>query len=547
MASRVTSTTTSLRASNTLSVRDIEGHFQESGTDVESCKSVNTANLRETVEDNSMSPARYQISDKQLAARYSTLASTKPTIYSHSLPNGSLQTVPWLLHQQNTSSCPLHPRPSPKSQFELLQGWQNYCRTSGRPSSLPVSESVENVVSSFTAEGGVFTFSGWLPGFYIVFCHQKNAKTVTFVPVLPLFCCKGGDRPNVQPPAPHNFKEDNIDTVLPDKTIGALLDKLAAVHGNNIVERCQTDYGQTVIFDCCNSGSITRGKSTAVHRRVCGLGKLKGVISPQINEDIWAHHVEAHCGHNLAKGFLHSSLSSHVLLTTCGTEEMAKEYDNGGAFTSALLKLLSSVCHSNVIYTKLIHHLPSLPGQNTQCEGHNRGRICFDSKAPVPKKVWSGIKTKTQYINNWVFYKIKIDGGTAHGITTGAQFALYSSLTPEKGENLGEIPEAHRQVAEKRCSAINSATYRAHWPERSPESADSPWYPHCGERNFENLMHILYICPKYREARREWERSLQEKTKDLKEVLGSEEGIAQTLKFLRKTGRLRTRRTGEEE
>ncbi|CAG7855236.1 SubName: Full=Uncharacterized protein {ECO:0000313/EMBL:CCA76085.1} [Serendipita indica DSM 11827] len=63
MASRVTSTTTSLRASNTLSVRrayyymkDIEGHFQESGTDVESCKSVNTANLRETVEDNSMSP-----------------------------------------------------------------------------------------------------------------------------------------------------------------------------------------------------------------------------------------------------------------------------------------------------------------------------------------------------------------------------------------------------------------------------------------------------------------------------------------------------------
>lgn len=76
--------------------------------------------------------------------------------------------------------------------------------------------------------------------------------------------------------------------------------------------------------------------------------------------------------------------------------------------------------------------------------------------------------------------------------------------------------------------------------------ADSPWCPHCGERNFENLTHILYICPKYREARREWERSLQEKTKDLKEVLGSEEGIAETLKFLRKTGRLRTRRTGKE-
>ncbi|CAG7849766.1 SubName: Full=Uncharacterized protein {ECO:0000313/EMBL:CCA76123.1} [Serendipita indica DSM 11827] len=27
--------------------------------------------------------------------------------------------------------------------------------------------------------------------------------------------------------------------------------------------------------------------------------------------------------------------------------------------------------------------------------------------------------------------------------------------------------------------------------------AETPWCPHCGERNYETLTHVLYICPKY--------------------------------------------------
>ncbi|CCA76508.1 hypothetical protein PIIN_10501 [Serendipita indica DSM 11827] len=77
--------------------------------------------------------------------------------------------------------------------------------------------------------------------------------------------------------------------------------------------------------------------------------------------------------------------------------------------------------------------------------------------------------------------------------------------------------------------------------------ADSPWCPHCGERNYENLMHVLYICPKYGEARAEWERSLRGRTEDLKEVLGTEDGIEETLKFIRKTRRWRTGRAVEGE
>lgn len=220
----------------------------------------------------------------------------------------------------------------------------------------------------------------------------------------------------IQALVPHDFNESNLDTALPDRTIGALLAKIAAAHGDNI----------TVIFDCCHSGSITRGETSAAHGNIRGLGRLEGIISPQIDEEIWADVVENHRGLNPQQKHHHSSLRSHVLLAACSAKEEATEYSSGGAFTSALLKELYSVGHSQVTYAELIRRLPLIPGQNPQCEGHNAGRICFDSKPPVPKRQWFGIKTGTQ--NGRVFYKI--EAGTAHGITEGAQFAVYPTQTP---------------------------------------------------------------------------------------------------------------------
>ena len=104
---------------------------------------------------------------------------------------------------------------------------------------------------------------------------------------------------------------------------------------------------------------MTRGESATSHGRVRGIGKLKGAISPQLDEHIWAHHVE---NQSPAKGFLNSGLGSHVLLAACGAKEEARDSAQGGAFTSALLQTLETVGHNKVTYTELIHRLPSLPG-----------------------------------------------------------------------------------------------------------------------------------------------------------------------------------------
>ncbi|CCA76851.1 hypothetical protein PIIN_10836 [Serendipita indica DSM 11827] len=69
--------------------------------------------------------------------------------------------------------------------------------------------------------------------------------------------------------------------------------------------------------------------------------------------------------------------------------------------------------------------------------------------------------------------------------------------------------------------------------------ADAPWCPHCGEGNAENITHLLHICPAYNAARAKWEGALREKTREPVEILGTKEGIKETLKFIRRTGRLK--------
>ena len=69
--------------------------------------------------------------------------------------------------------------------------------------------------------------------------------------------------------------------------------------------------------------------------------------------------------------------------------------------------------------------------------------------------------------------------------------------------------------------------------------ADTPWCSHCGVGNVENITHLLYICPAYGEERAQWERSLKERTREPAEYLGTREGIKETMKFIRRTGRLK--------
>lgn len=69
--------------------------------------------------------------------------------------------------------------------------------------------------------------------------------------------------------------------------------------------------------------------------------------------------------------------------------------------------------------------------QDPQCEGFNKYRILFDSKAPSPGRVFHVVtSSKTG--------SFQLDAGDAHGITTGALFTIY----PDKdlrSESLGVL------------------------------------------------------------------------------------------------------------
>jgi hypothetical protein len=61
-------------------------------------------------------------------------------------------------------------------------------------------------------------------------------------------------------------------------------------------------------------------------------------------------------------GSFSRSLTSHVLLAACSATESAKESNERGIFTTALLATLSDVDPDKVTYADLIQRLPILPG-----------------------------------------------------------------------------------------------------------------------------------------------------------------------------------------
>ncbi|KIM26650.1 hypothetical protein M408DRAFT_25142 [Serendipita vermifera MAFF 305830] len=197
---------------------------------------------------------------------------------------------------------------------------------------------------------------------------------------------------------------------LPDRTMGILLEQIAKEKGNNI----------TVIFDCCHSGSLTRGMGS----RVRGVHLTMNVphdLDKEILGAINTGTLPTTRGTPSQAKFLNSGLGSHVLLAACGEKETAKEHsaENRGEFTRALLDTLISVGADKVTYTELIQRLPVLNDQSPQCEGHNRDRILFQSKAPSQRRKLYAVRVKKD--------KCILDAGRAHGITKGATFDIYKN------------------------------------------------------------------------------------------------------------------------
>ncbi|KAF8968687.1 hypothetical protein BDZ97DRAFT_323862 [Flammula alnicola] len=193
---------------------------------------------------------------------------------------------------------------------------------------------------------------------------------------------------------------------IPDRTIGALLARIAEKKGDNI----------TVVFDCCHAASGTRGGDDDMITRSVELDSRP--YPETLDQDIWDFGPR---GSYVPSKFHHGGLGSHVLLAACGITEKANEYMGHGQFSVALLKLFSNVSLNKLRYSDILAHLDAIPGQNPQCEGATLNRALFDAKVLPPERTAFDVRIekiggRDQYV---------INGGMIHGINTGSEFAVY--------------------------------------------------------------------------------------------------------------------------
>ena len=130
---------------------------------------------------------------------------------------------------------------------------------------------------------------------------------------------------------------------------------------------------QTVIFDCCHSGSGTRGndetdESTA---RSCELSPkdVPDGLDARIYKENPATEATTETvtrGLRFAKGFAMKDMNSHILLAACSANELAREdkkaQEAHGRFTTALLELLRTVHPDQITYADVLSKIPRIDG-----------------------------------------------------------------------------------------------------------------------------------------------------------------------------------------
>ncbi|KAG8721139.1 hypothetical protein FRC08_015437, partial [Ceratobasidium sp. 394] len=217
------------------------------------------------------------------------------------------------------------------------------------------------------------------------------------------------DNQKIQGLVPYDVKTLDVDgrviEILPDRTIGSLLDDIAEQKGDNI----------TVIFDCCHSASGTRASEDPQARLVDP--KDLPPLSPDTDKHIIRKPDTSSRATVIPTGFAHRGLRSHVLLAACMASEVAWEREGRGAFTSAILSILKNAGVDKLTYTELKDSLPTMQQQNPQCEGENKGRILFNNKLAGA----SPVMTRVELLDGI----IKLHAGFAQGVTKGARFDIY--------------------------------------------------------------------------------------------------------------------------
>lgn len=113
---------------------------------------------------------------------------------------------------------------------------------------------------------------------------------------------------------------------------------------------------QTVIFDCCHSGSGTReSKSTRLPER--GF-ELDYPVPEDLDKPIWSHVQDR--GLAVPTGWAKSGTRSHVFLAACREREKAHEENGRGLFTKALLETLRGVATDKLTYEDLMARIPKI-------------------------------------------------------------------------------------------------------------------------------------------------------------------------------------------
>ena len=150
-----------------------------------------------------------------------------------------------------------------------------------------------------------------------------------------------------------------VSGVVLDRTLSALLHDLADKHGSNIVRRTVDSstflvdsrlLSQTVILDCCHSGSGTRDSPQTVRSvdfRDPSGGRI--TVPSDYDREIWSEFIGR--GGVVADEYRHAGLASHVLLAACGSKEVASD---GYSFTSALLEYFKTASLRFLSYDVLI-------------------------------------------------------------------------------------------------------------------------------------------------------------------------------------------------
>ena len=162
-----------------------------------------------------------------------------------------------------------------------------------------------------------------------------------------------------------SLKDDDPVHGIPDRTLGALLSHLASTKGDNIVRQtfilCGFIYQlismrQTVILDCCHSGSGTRNLDPTFKARAIVVGN----IPSNLDQDIWSAFEWSGRGTVVHSGFARKGLRSHVLLAACHSQELAYERTSRGVFTVVLLKTLMDIGIDKLTYATLFDRMPPL-------------------------------------------------------------------------------------------------------------------------------------------------------------------------------------------